>query len=370
MQTSNAARLQHLALRIAARDGTGLDLTPQSNGKGPLGNEYLPDNTIQPGDRVVLIGAVDVNTLATVAGQCTATGSILAIESNDIASLQEQILQLEQDLGYRNWRFEETELDDLSTNPGMASNLLSSWTIQDLQDYREFQANLSQQRSDNPLVPSESADVVVLDWAVNRLSAARVKTLLEEAFRILRRGGKLVVLSLLADEPMSEPFPSILDRPDLRCIPVEAEIVTLLSEAGYYGMQYAKRSDLPLKVVAGIELRLFTMEAYKGKQGICLDRGHAVIYRGPWQAVFDDDGHRYVRGERVAVCEKTYEILNRIPYQNEFMTVPCYLEIPADQAPLFDCNTPTLRDPQVTKGKKTVFEQGDCCNSTASSGCC
>jgi arsenite methyltransferase len=368
MQTSNAARLQNLALSIAARDGTGLDLTPKS--KIPLVNEYLPENIIQSGDRVVLIGAIDANTITTVAGQSTATGSVLVIEPNELESLKVQTLQLEDDLGYRNWCFEQTELDDLATNPGIASNLLSAWTIQDLQDYREFQSNLSQQRAENPLVPSESADVVILDWAVNRLSAPRVKTLLEESFRVLRRGGKLVLLSLLADEPISEPFPPILDRPNLRFIPVEAEIMTFLNEAGYYGMQYTKRSDLPLKVVSGIELRMFAVEAYKGKQGICLDRGHAVIYRGPWHEVFDDDGHRYVRGERVAVCEKTYEIFNRTPYQNEFMTVPCYLEVPADQAPLFDCNTPTLRNPQVTKGRKTVFEQGDNCSSTNSGGCC
>ncbi len=35
----------------------------------------------------------------------------------------------------------------------------------------------------------------------------------------------------------------------------------------------------------GIEFRLVTVEAFKGKQGPCFERNQAVIYRGPFKAI-------------------------------------------------------------------------------------
>jgi arsenite methyltransferase len=371
MKTSPAARLQNLALSIAARNETGLDLIHQSQGYSL--SQYIPEGIVHPGDRVIVVGATDSTVLRTTARATTDQGSILLIESASLDPLQIQANQLEQELGYCNWQFEQTQLYDLSTHSSFASQLLTEQPIENLQDYQQFQHRLNTQRLESPLIPNDSADVVILDLAVNRLPLVQVQSLLSEAFRVLRRGGCLTLLLLLADEPVSSELPTILQQ-DLCFIPQEPEIMALLTEAGYYGMQYTQRSGLPLKVVSGTEIRFFTAMAYKGKQGICLDQGHAVIYRGPWSEVLDDDGHRYVRGKRVAVCQKTYEILNRVPYQQEFFAVPCYLEVPLEQAPLFDCNTPKLRDPEVTKGKKTVFESGSCCSSPSSdslsSGCC
>jgi arsenite methyltransferase len=370
MKTSNAARLQNLALSIAARNGTELDLTQSADNSL---SRYLPEETVRAGDRVVIIGAADAHTIAIAAHKAGPHGSVLAIESDDnyLEQVKQQALQIETQLGYVNWHFEAAELDDLCTNPVFVSQFLTQQAIADIKQYLALKSALANQRSEKPLVPNESADVVILDASVNRLPVERVKALLSEAFRILRRGGRLVALMLLADEQAPATLPTLLNRQDFTYIPQETEIIALLADAGYYGISYTQRAELPLKVVAGVELRIFCVEAYKGKQGICLDRGHAVIYRGPWREVLDDDGHRYVRGERVAVCEKTYEILNRAPYQGEFISIPCYLEVPKEQAPLFDCNTPQLRDPQVTKGKKTIFDaRSGCCDSSSGGNCC
>ncbi len=369
MKTSNAMRLQNLALSIAARNPTELDLTQKIENSLC---KYLPEDAVRPGDRVVIIGAADATTTQIVARQAGWSGSVLVIESEDdnLEQVKQQALEVENQLGYVNWHFEKAELDNLCTNPVFVSQFLAESPITDIKSYSTFQLALTNQRNEDPFVPDNSVDVVILDTSVNRLPVLRVKTLLSEAFRVLRRGGRLILLLLLADEPVPEKLPTLLSKQDLSYIPLETEIMTLLADAGYYGMSYLRRAELPLKVVTGAELRIFTVQGYKGKQGICLDRGHAVIYQGPWREVLDDDGHRYVRGERVAVCQKTYEILNRAPYKDEFFGIPCYLEIPADQAPLFDCNTPQHRDPQVTKGKKSVFEaQGSCC-SPSSGSCC
>jgi len=66
--------------------------------------------------------------------------------------------------------------------------------------------------------------------------------------------------------------------------------------------------------VPGIEFRSVAVEAFKGKHGPCFERKQAIIYKGPFEEVLDDDGHRLRRGERTAVCDKTFQIYRKEPY--------------------------------------------------------
>ena len=68
-------------------------------------------------------------------------------------------------------------------------------------------------------------------------------------------------------------------------------------------------SAKPYRTVEGVEFRAVTVTAYKGKEGPCIERNQAVIYRGPWKQVLDDDGHTLERGARMAVCDKTFTAL-------------------------------------------------------------
>ena len=76
-----------------------------------------------------------------------------------------------------------------------------------------------------------------------------------------------------------------------------------------------------LSAVEGIEFRAITVTAYKGKEGPCIERNQAVIYRGPWKQVVDDDGHTLERGARTAVCDKTFKLYSQPPYAGQFILV-------------------------------------------------
>ena len=112
-----------------------------------------------------------------------------------------------------------------------------------------------------------------------------------------------------------------------------------------------------------------TVRAWKGKEGPCLDRKQAVIYNGPWKAVIDDDGHKLLRGERMAVCDKTFRIYNRAPYTDQITPVAPTEEVPLDAAQEFSCLGSPIRDPRETKGQNslTILPEGDCCGT---SDCC
>ncbi len=83
----------------------------------------------------------------------------------------------------------------------------------------------------------------------------------------------------------------------------------------------------------------------------------------------DDDDHVLPRGVRVAVCEKTYQIYSKPPYEGQFVLVPPREEIPAEKAGVFDCSRDRRRDPRETKGfDYKVTAAGGVCGPD--SACC
>ena len=121
--------------------------------------------------------------------------------------------------------------------------------------------------------------------------------------------------------------------------------------------------------IDGIEFRSVTVRAFKGKDGPCLDHHEAVIYRGPWKSVTDDDGHVLHRGQPMAVCGKTFQIYTRAPYADQISGVSPRRAVAADEAQPFDCRRNAVRDPKETKGAdfdETFMPDNNCCGP---SGC-
>jgi hypothetical protein len=122
----------------------------------------------------------------------------------------------------------------------------------------------------------------------------------------------------------------------------------------------------PFAVVEGIEFRSVTVTAHKGKQGPCYEANQAVIYAGPWKRVEDDDGHVLLRGERTAVCDKTFRVLTSAPYAAETIGIKPRIPIPEDHWKGFDCSRTTPRSPRETKGLEYRETREPC----AGGSCC
>ena len=101
------------------------------------------------------------------------------------------------------------------------------------------------------------------------------------------------------------------------------------------------------------------------------ERKQALIYRGPMSKICDDDGHVFHRGEPMAVCDKTFNLLQREPYEGMFIPVEPREAIPLGQAGPFEPNDPARRDPKETKGKDfsvTTAPAKDCCEPDTTCG--
>ncbi len=174
---------------------------------------------------------------------------------------------------------------------------------------------------------------------------------------------------MISDVVSDEPVPAALQSNAQLwsgCIAgalTETELIEAFERAGFYGIEFVKRDSAPWRTVAGIEFRSVTLRAFKGKQGACYERKQAVIYKGPFKEVVDDDGHRLRRGVRHAVCDKTFNLYRRAPYSGHFELVEPRVAIADATVAPFDCSRVAPRHPRETKGE-------DCQVTTDANACC
>ena len=275
-------------------------------------------------------------------------------------------------LGFDNVEFRRGRIQDLQLDLDRLENELQNHPIHDVDSLLALQSHSQELRESRPLVEDESIDVVVSNCVLNLVDNAQKKEMFREIYRVLRRGGRAVISDIAADETVPEEMQS---DPELwsGCISgalTEEGFLAAFEDAGFHGIRILDRADNPWRTVDGIEFRSVTLEAFKGKEGPCYERNQAVIYKGPFKEVVDDDGHHLIRGQRYAVCDKTFNLYGQRPYEDLFEFVQPLEEIPLAEAEPFDCSRTTMRHPRETKGTDyhlTTEREVPCCGPD---GCC
>ncbi|MFQ5816492.1 MAG: methyltransferase domain-containing protein [Terriglobia bacterium] len=275
-------------------------------------------------------------------------------------------------LGYDNVVFHRARIQDLALSLDEVDAYLAAHPVHNASHVAEFEAFTERLRARAPFVANDSVDVIVSNCVLNLVKDTEKENLFAEMYRVLKRGGRVAISDIVSDKDV----PARLKRdPELwsGCLAGalrEDRFLAAFERAGFYGITIEKYDEKPWQTVEGIEFRSITVSARKGKEGPCLERHQAVIYKGPWKKVEDDDGHVLERGQRMAVCDKTYNILTREPYGAEVIPVPPRKEIPLERARGFACTGSTYRDPRETKGRsyrKTLKARRSVCGPE---GCC
>jgi SAM-dependent methyltransferase len=274
-------------------------------------------------------------------------------------------------LGYANVEFRKGRIQDLALDLEQLDRELRQQPIVDAGSYLAAEGRARALRDQHPMVPDRSIDVVISNCVLNLVESRVKHQLFTEIFRVLRPGGRAVISDIVSDEPVPE---RLQNDPDLwsGCISgafTEEGFLKAFEEAGFYGIEILKRDEKPWRTVEGIEFRSVTIQAYQGKQGPCYDRNQAVIYLGPFKEVLDDDNHRFRRGLRYAVCEKTFRLYQQEPYKHHFALIEPLNAIPLEEATPFDCSGARLRPARETKGEEyaATSEQPESCSGGA---CC
>jgi arsenite methyltransferase len=296
-------------------------------------------------------------------------GRVIGVDMNDdmLQVARRNAPEVAARIGYGNVEFKKGKIQDLALDLEKLGDWLREHPVGSVEDLAKIDAVAAQLRLSQPLICDESINVVVSNCVLNLVRPEDKQKLFAEIFRVLRRGGRAVISDIVSDEdvPVHLQTNPVLWSGCISGAFREDQFLEQIEAAGFYGITVLERQEEPWQTVEGIEFRSITVAAYKGKQGPCWDRKQAVIYRGPFQRVEDDDGHVLCRGARTAVCDKTFQIYSQEPYRSQFVLVSPNVEVRMEDARPFPCAAGELRrDPRETKGEDyslTTEPGGMCC---------
>jgi len=334
-----------------------------------------PSKYVQQGETVLDLGSGG-GKICYIASQIVGPeGAVYGVDMNDdmLALARQYQEEIAGRIGWNNVHFRKGRIQDLALDLDALDAHLKANPAGDVAAWMQVQEATAQMREQTPMIPDNSIDVVLSNCVLNLVSPEDRRQMFSEIFRVLKRGGRAVISDIVSDEYSPE---HLRQNPELwsGCISgafEERDFLTAFEEAGFYGVELVARQTDPWMVVEGIEFRSATVRAFKGKEGPCTDHHQAVIYKGPWKKVYDDDGHVLHRGARMAVCEKTFDLYTKAPYAEQVIPVAPQTPVAPAAAKPFNCQAGAVRDPQQTKGKNaplTMLPEEDCCSPEG--GCC
>jgi ubiquinone/menaquinone biosynthesis C-methylase UbiE len=322
-----------------------------------IGKDYGcgdPSRYIRSGEIVLDLGSGSGKACYIISQIVGAKGKVIGVDFNPpmLELARKHQKSIGDKLGFHNVEFRRGSIQDLQTDLDLVDDYLQVNPVQSVADLAKLEQFEIKVRREQPLIADESIDVIVSNCVLNLVRPDDKKQLFAEMYRVLKRGGRIAISDIVSDEAVPERLAKDANLWSA-CVSgafQEEDFLRSFEDAKFHGVQIEELRSEPYQTVEGIEFRAITVTAYKGKEGPCIERNHAVIYRGPWKQVVDDDGHTLDRGARMAVCDKTFKLYSQAPYEGQFILLPPRQEVALANAGVFDCTRDHKRHPRETKG--------------------
>lgn len=349
---SAAARAKEVALCCPVDyDPQYLKLIPQE----VLERDYGcgdPSRFVREGDVVLDLGS-GAGKICFIAAQIAGPkGAVIGVDLNEemLRLARASAPQVAEALGYANVEFHRARIQDLALDLDALDSWLVEHPVRGVAELAALEEASEKLRRESTLIADASVDLVVSSCVLNLVRELDRVQLMEEIFRVLKVGGRIAISDIVSDEPVPDDLKA---DPELwsGCVSgafQELEFLLALEAAGFRSIALDKWETEPFAVVEGIEFRSITVTARKADVGPGRDANQALLYRGPWKAVEDEWGNRFVRGERTAVSAMAFQTLRDAPYGGEFVEIPPRVSVPEEEQPDFE--SVRLRDPRETKG--------------------
>lgn len=285
-----------------------------------------PSRHVKPGDTVLDLGSGGGKICYMAAQLVGENGKVIGVDMNDdmLALAKKYQAEMADKIGSNRVAFHKGQIQDLAQDLGKIEEFISNNPIKSLADLNALNSYKSRQRESQPLIPDNSIDVVISNCVLNLVTEDDRKNMVNEIFRVLKPGGRVAISDIISDELV----PTELKQDEklwAECVTgafQELEFIEIFKQAGFQQISYTEWDSSAWRIIQGIEFRSATLTAVKGDSSPCIDYGHAVIYRGPFSQVEDDEGHIFPRGERMAVCERTYNALTNGNLKDNFIGIP------------------------------------------------
>ena len=284
-----------------------------------------PSLYVREGDVVLDLGSGSGKICYIAAQLVGDSGKIIGVDMNkDMLALSRKYqIEMAEKIGNDNVQFLRGKIQDLGLDVDAMDVWLRSNPVKNANDLAALEEWKLKHTQESPLIADNSVDLVISNCVLNLVSDQEKQQLVNEIFRVTKPDGRIAISDIISDEII----PGYLKKDKhlwSGCISgafQELEMLQMFQKAGFIGVSYDKWSEAPWQVVEGIEFRSVTLTAIKGEQAGCFDKGHAAIYRGPFSFVVDDEGHEFPRGERMAVSERTFNLLSKDPYKDSFIRI-------------------------------------------------
>jgi SAM-dependent methyltransferase len=333
-----------------------------------------PSPFVKPGDTVLDLGAGGGKLCYIAAQLVGAEGRVIGVDCNEemLALARKFRAEVARRIGFDIVEFRCGMIQDLQLDLELLAQRLGqvdSTGVAALLEQRRIAHALC---AEKPMIGDDSVDCVVSNCVLNLVRPEDRRHLFAEVYRVLKDGGRAAISDIVSDEDVPEHLKQdgTLWSGCVSGAWREDKFLQAFADAGFHGVEITQRQEEPWQIVEGIEFRSITVVAYKGKEGPCLERNQAVIYRGPFKQVVDDDGHVYHRGERMAICDKTFKLLMNEPYRRQFFAIEPAEPIELENAQDFHCTGARRRSPKESKGanyNETKLISDDC---RGTSPCC
>lgn len=337
-----------------------------------------PAPFVRPGNTVLDLGSGGGKICFAAAKIVGETGRVIGVDCNSemLALARENAPIVAERLGYSNVDFHFGMIQDLKLDLERLATESKDRELATAADWHELKKLEQTLRDGSPMIEAGTVDCVISNCVLNLVRHEDRKQLFSEIFRVLKEGGIAAISDIVCDEDVPEELQkdATLWSGCISGAFREDRFLDAFSEAGFGEIEIAVLQTEPWQTVQGIEFRSMTVLARKPSTEFCWERNQAVIYRGPHAVILGDDGKEFIRGQRTAVCDRTYRWIKSSTYADSFIYLDPVNEVPLDQATPFDCATNRPRDPRETKGQDysaTISEdrsQDDSCCSGSS--CC
>jgi len=331
-----------------------------------------PSRYVREGDVVLDLGSGGGKICYLAAQLVGGRGRVIGVDMNDdmLALARKYQAEMATRLDGDRVVFHKGYIQDLALDVTAMEQFLKQHPVSSTADLERLQQWQVEQRRTAPLIADNSVDLVISNCVLNLVDDAQKTQLLREIHRVLKPGGRVAISDIVSDEPVPEPLKQDGELWS-GCIAgafQEEAFLEAFKAAGFLAVGYDQWEASPWRVIEGIEFRSATLTAIKGEDTPCLDYGHAVIYRGPYASVTDDENHVFPRGARMAVCERTYRLLLASgAYGADFIGIA-----PAEaREPVPYCAPPgTRRSAAETKSGKHAAACGASTSASGDGGCC
>jgi len=322
-----------------------------------------PSRYVENGDTVLDLGSGGGKICYMAAQLVGDQGQVIGVDMTDemLALARKYQPEMAEKLGGDKVSFRKGYIQDLALNLEARDAFLQENPGIEERDPAALTAWENQQKQNTPLVANDSVDIVVSNCVLNLVDEKHRKQMINEIFRVLKPGGRVAISDIVSDEFVPQHLKDD-ERLWSGCISgafQEQQFIQIFLDVGFIDVAYDKWDEEPWQVVEGIEFRSVTVMATRPEVDN-VDKGHTVIYRGPFAELKDDRGRVYPRGIRIAVDQTSFGALANGMAKDSFIFIEPGASVTVDKT----LEENALRSAEESKGTSHIT------GAKKKSGCC